>query len=55
MLSIERSRMRLGWVPRWNFSRAVAETVSWYKEVASGVDPVGRTEAQIAAFEGGAA
>jgi len=54
MLSIERSRQLLGWTPRWNFARAVCETVSWYKDVAAGVDPRARTQAQIAAFEGGA-
>lgn len=52
MLSIERSRMLLGWIPRWNFDRAVAETVNWYKDVSAGVNPRWRTEAQIAAFEG---
>jgi CDP-glucose 4,6-dehydratase len=54
MLSIERSRQLLGWTPRWNFARAVCETVSWYKDVAAGVDPRARTQAQIAAFEEGA-
>ena len=53
MLSIERSRLLLGWTPRWNFARAVAETVSWYRDVAAGVDPRACTQAQIAAFEGG--
>lgn len=31
-LNIDRARMRLGWVPRWDFSRSVRETMSWYRE-----------------------
>ena len=30
-LSIERLRSRLGWTPRWSFSRAVRETMEWYR------------------------
>jgi len=53
MLSIDRSLEVLGWAPRWDFSRTVTETVNWYKDVAAGIDPRVRTEAQIADFEGG--
>jgi len=53
-LSIERARMVLGWQPRWDFARAVAETVGWYRDVAAGADPAERVRAQIAAFGGGA-
>lgn len=55
MLSIERARHLLGWAPRWPFARAVAETIGWYRDVAAGADPRALTEAQIAAFEAGAA
>lgn len=51
-LSIERARLCLGWSPRWDFDRAVAETIGWYKAVAEGADPLALTRAQIAAFEG---
>jgi CDP-glucose 4,6-dehydratase len=49
-LSIERARSVLGWQPRWDFARAVAETVDWYREAAAGADPATLTRAQIAAF-----
>jgi CDP-glucose 4,6-dehydratase len=55
MLSIERARLLLGWTPRWNFDRAVTETIRWYKDVAAGIDPGALTAAQIKAFEGEAA
>jgi CDP-glucose 4,6-dehydratase len=50
-LSIERARSVLGWLPRWNFADAVARTVGWYRDVASGSDPATLTRAQIADFE----
>jgi dTDP-D-glucose 4,6-dehydratase len=28
--------LELGWRPRWDFERAVKETVTWYKETAGG-------------------
>ncbi len=52
-LSIERSRTRLGWAPRWGFVRAVKETMQWYREAAKGQDIRQMTQAQIAAFEEG--
>ena len=51
-LSIERARLVLGWQPRWNFARAVAETVAWYRDVAGGADPAERLRGQIADFGG---
>jgi len=52
-LSIERARTRLGWQPRWDFARAVAETMNWYRGAAEGKDVRHLTSAQIAAFEAG--
>ncbi|MBU9698228.1 CDP-glucose 4,6-dehydratase [Rhodobacteraceae bacterium HSP-20] len=49
-LSIERARLMLGWQPRWDFARAVAETVGWYRDVATGADPAARVRDQIAGF-----
>lgn len=49
-LSIERARTRLGWQPRWDFARAVAETTGWYRDVAAGADPVERVQRQVADF-----
>lgn len=54
MLSIERARHLLDWAPRWSFTRSVAETIGWYRDVAAGADPRTLTQAQIAAFEGAA-
>jgi CDP-glucose 4,6-dehydratase len=34
-LNIDRASARLGWAPAWDFKRAIAETVSWYRESAS--------------------
>jgi CDP-glucose 4,6-dehydratase len=51
-LSIERARLVLGWQPRWDFARAVAETIGWYRDVALGADPADRLRGQIAAFGG---
>jgi CDP-glucose 4,6-dehydratase len=53
-LAIEKSRELLGWRPRWDFDRTVAETVGWYRAVSEGADPCDLTERQIAEFEGAA-
>ncbi|WP_430449034.1 CDP-glucose 4,6-dehydratase [Rhodophyticola sp.] len=53
MLGIERSRSRLGWTPRWDVERGIAETVGWYRDVAGGADPVALTRTQITTFEAG--
>jgi CDP-glucose 4,6-dehydratase len=52
-LSIERARHVLGWKPRWDFARAVAKTVGWYRDVAAEADPAALVRAQIAEFEAG--
>ncbi len=31
-LAIDKAKQVLGWQPRWDFSRTVAETVAWYRE-----------------------
>lgn len=35
-LSIDRAYHRLGWTPRWDFSRTIAETVQWYRSFLDG-------------------
>lgn len=52
-LSIERARLVLGWQPRWDFARAVAETIGWYRDVATGADPAERLRGQIASYRAG--
>ncbi len=40
----------LGWRPRWDFQRALAETASWYRGFSDGADMRGYCEQQIDAF-----
>jgi CDP-glucose 4,6-dehydratase len=37
-LDCSKARARLGWRPRWNLEKALATTVSWYKEYAQRSD-----------------
>lgn len=39
-LEIHKSRELLGWSPRWNFTRTVAETTSWYRAAQPLAAPV---------------
>ena len=50
-LEIAKSAAGLGWVPRWDFERAVAATVEWYRRHADGADMRAFTLAQIAQYE----
>ncbi len=50
MLSADKAKMQLGWVPHWSFEQAVDATIEWYRAVAAGKDPVAITDAQIEAF-----
>lgn len=51
-LAIEKARALLGWSPRWDFARAVAETIRWYRAVEGGADALALTRAQIAEHGG---
>jgi CDP-glucose 4,6-dehydratase len=53
LLSIEKTRGELGWAPRWDFARGVAETIRWYRAVLEGGDPLAVTRAQLAAHGSG--
>jgi CDP-glucose 4,6-dehydratase len=46
------ARERLGWAPRWDLARGVAETAAWYRDVAGGADARAVTLGQIRAFGG---
>jgi CDP-glucose 4,6-dehydratase len=46
-LNCDKAHLELGWRPRWNFDRAVAETVAWYKEIFQGRPPRDITSRQI--------
>jgi CDP-glucose 4,6-dehydratase len=49
-LDIARAREVLGWQPRWDFARTVAETVAWYRASHEKKDAVTETQKQIAAY-----
>jgi CDP-glucose 4,6-dehydratase len=52
-LAIDKAREVLGWAPRWDFARTVAETVAWYREHSSGACSMREfTQKQIAAYAG---
>lgn len=42
----------LGVTPRWSFEKAVEQTITWYKAVHEGSDPLDLTKSQIAGFRG---
>jgi CDP-glucose 4,6-dehydratase len=46
------ARDQLGWAPRWDLTRGVAETAAWYRDVSGGADARAVTLAQIRAFAG---
>ncbi len=49
-LDANKARRLLGWHPRWNLERAVAESVRWYKAWRSGADMRDFTLEQIASY-----
>jgi CDP-glucose 4,6-dehydratase len=53
-LDSAKARAELGWTPRWDLDRGLAETVSWHRRVAAGEDARAVTLDQIGRFEAGA-
>jgi CDP-glucose 4,6-dehydratase len=49
-LSSEKARRQLGWFPRWEFDRAVAEATRWYREVQDGAEALDVSLGQIRDF-----
>lgn len=49
-LDCSKLRAALGWAPRWDVERAVAETVAWIRAWLSGDDPWACMERQVCAF-----
>lgn len=49
-LDASKAELQLGWRPRWNFTRAVEETVGWYRSYAAGTDPRQLVLTQIDAY-----
>ena len=54
MLNSDKAKSKLGWRVHWDFQAAVTHTVSWYKRVHEGEDPITVTDEQIDAFVGDA-
>jgi len=54
MLNSDKAKSELGWRVHWDFEAAVINTVSWYKRVHDGEDPIAVTDEQLDAFVGGA-
>lgn len=52
MLNSDKAKSELGWRVHWNFHAAVSNTVSWYKRVHDGEDPIKVTDEQLDAFVG---
>lgn len=50
-LDCAKAHQRLGWQPRWNLARALAETVTWYRAEQAVVDMRATTLAQIAHYQ----
>jgi CDP-glucose 4,6-dehydratase len=50
-LSIEKTRARLGWSPRWTLERTIVETVDWYRAFTDGRGMREVCESQISAYE----
>ena len=51
-LNCDKAHYGLGWQPRWDFDRAVVETVRWYKEVFMGHSAMKITRQQIKDYTG---
>lgn len=50
-LNCERARKELKWSPRWDFTKTIFETVSWYQETASEINVIDITAKQLAQYE----
>ena len=54
-LDSSRARVELGWAPRWDLERALAEVVDWHRAFADGADMRAKTLEQIERFSATAA
>ncbi len=50
MLNNDKAKTKLNWSAKWDFDQAVGKTVSWYKRVHIGEDPIAVTEEQLAEY-----
>jgi len=50
-LQVDKAHHQLGWRPRWDYPTTIARTVSWYRDVHSGVEPYTRTMEDLSAYQ----
>jgi len=53
-LNCSKARRELDWSPRWDFTRTIFETISWYQETANEKNVIDVTSKQLAQYEGSA-
>jgi CDP-glucose 4,6-dehydratase len=49
-LDVQKARAELGWRPRWDLARTLAETANWYADWLAGKNMAETTHAQIRAY-----
>lgn len=49
-LNCDKAHQLMRWRPKWNADRAVAETVSWYRQVHEGEEALGISSQQVLAY-----
>ena len=52
-LNIDKTKLELGWGPKWHSERAIKESIDWYMDVIGGKSAWDVSCAQIKAFEDG--
>lgn len=50
-LNCDKARKELNWSPRWDFTKTIFETISWYQETASEINVIDVTGKQLAQYE----
>ena len=50
MLNSDKAKTELGWRVHWDYEAAITQTVSWYKRVHDGEDPIQVTDEQMDKF-----
>ncbi len=49
-LNCDKAHQLLGWYPKWDFERTVAETMHWYREISSGKPALEVSSKQIQSY-----
>lgn len=51
-LNCDKARDLLQWTPRWNFTRTISETISWYQATCDGQSSIDISSEQLRHYEG---